>query len=175
MTLHRAATAIAMTILCAGAADAATVQQTQTILNSQQAIRASNNPFVLTFSGLAPAASSGTLTIFGRGDLNADAEYINASVDATSFGRIRPTTSEFSVTYTITQSDLNGFLADGSLIVTLNLSPGVDLVSSTNRLSATLDYEDTSVVPLPASAAFALTGLAGLGLAGRRRRKRAAL
>lgn len=142
-------------------------------------------PFSITFSGLTvPATGPGTLLLTTFGDFDNQSEWIDISLDGISFGRlwdIDTTNDRFigtvadndtgqqygeegtnpAATATLSQTELNGFLADGSLTVSFTeFAPAVSNFASRPQefITATLTFP----VPEPASLTLFALGVAAL-------------
>ncbi|SFQ94520.1 hypothetical protein [Poseidonocella sedimentorum] len=162
----------ALLTIVSAPAMAATVERSLRIAHAAQPIRAAENPFTYTFTGLAPTISDGTLSIKGEGDFDSSGEYLSVSADGYGLGQITPGADRFIRDVTITQTALEGMLTDGALVVRLVLSPSVNQSAPGDFLTVRLRYEapEVSVVPLPGAGAALGAGLGALVLAGRRRR-----
>jgi len=159
------------------------------------------NPFNITFSGLpTDSLTGGILTLETFGDFNSSSEWIDISIDGTSFGRLwdRNTGNDSFVGSTIdddrgleygsfgsnaaatlqlSEADLDGFFADGEFVINFGFGPDVGNISSNpdEFITATLDFEienasTQGVVPEPTT--FAVWSLLGvMGLCRRLRRR----
>jgi formylglycine-generating enzyme required for sulfatase activity/alpha-tubulin suppressor-like RCC1 family protein len=94
----------------------------------------SGTPRQFTFAGLPAAASSATIRVRVRSDLNLASEFLTLRLDGATFGTLFvsgandcPATPD-EATVTVPLKTLAGYLADGSLTVRLEASP---LVSAT--------------------------------------------
>ncbi|WP_375172889.1 VPLPA-CTERM sorting domain-containing protein [Pseudooceanicola sp.] len=146
-----------------------------------------------------PAAGDGTLVIRARGDFDGALEAVAILLDGAVFGVLfnnDPSDDPFSgisgdvgnqyasvleATATVDAALLSTLLADGmvDLAFSTRLADtglGYNEVGNNRNsydfLSASLTYDATPAVPLPASALLLMGGLAGLSVLSRRRRQR---
>lgn len=118
-------------------------------------------------------------------------EYMDVDFDGTSFGRWECGTANdggtlipgaspgsdtfsdclFSLPLTVGAATLAPAIADGSVLVTLQMGIVTDPTSGGDEeIAVTLSYDEFAAVPLPASVPLLLAGLGGLALLRRRRR-----
>ncbi|UCD38240.1 MAG: choice-of-anchor D domain-containing protein, partial [Fidelibacterota bacterium] len=76
-----------------------------------------------------PSAGDGLLTVTVAGDFNGSSEYADIYIEGDLIGTINPIFHEpTSQSFEITEPDLNAYLADGSLVVTVDNSVGVGVI-----------------------------------------------
>lgn len=199
MKLQTTLFACAATFCMAGAASAASITLTDTLVTEGQ-------DMLFEFDGLAASngtgatvtletlAGSGTLGLDLSGDFPLEDEFFTVSydgVDQASFSCDGPSSNgstpisgavdngfnfnncAFSLTFTILGAAFDTLIMDGSFDLGVAFGDDVTPFGDEDILSATLSYENISAVPLPAGGLLLLSGLGGIA-AFKRRKTRAA-
>ena len=194
---------MAISVALVGQAQASISTSTETVTGFANVSGTSvpPNAFQITFSGLpTDSVGGGVLSLETFGDFNAAGDWIDISIDGTSFGRlwdINPANDEFDgftadddkgqqygdhgtnsgATLELSEGQLDGFLADGFFVIGFDeFGPGVgDLVGQQDEfITATLEFEvgsNQGTVPEPTT--FVVWSLLGaLGICGWRRKDR---
>ena len=158
------------------------------------------NAFQIVFSGLpTDSATGGVLTLETFGDFNGETEWINISVDGTSFGRlwdINPANDSFEgfladddkgqqygtfgtnagATLQFSESQLDAFLADGSFVLGFEtFGPDVDDHPDEPQdefIKATLEFEVADTIPEPTTSIILLSLIGMRAICGCRRKDR---
>jgi len=191
---------VAISVASAGQIQASISTSTATVTGFSNANGSSlpPDPFQITFSGLpTDSAAGGVLTLETFGDFNGPNDWIDISIDGTSFGRLwdsNPANDSFAgliadddkgqqygnfgtnsgATLQLSEIQLDTFLADGSFVLGFDaFGPGVGNLDGFGEefITATLEFEVGNQIPEPTT--FVLWSLLGaMGFCGWRRNTR---